>query len=97
MTKFTRVLLIVVVSLLVICYVGSYLWISRRGYADAEQFGFAGFYYTLPEPNDRWRRGHSVLVIFYHPLNAIDQWCGTGRAIGGEPMWGLPASRPIAE
>ena len=44
-----------VVALLVAGYVASYLWLSRRGYEQADEWHCVGFFYFTPEPTDAWR------------------------------------------
>jgi hypothetical protein len=61
-------------ALLLSC-VGSYGWLSRRGFAEAPEFGIAGFLYVS------WADAaasedlslHHALAGFYRPLNWIDQ------------------------
>src|SRR5262245_7312845 len=47
--------LLVIATLLLGVYVASYLWLSRRGYAEADQYNITGFYYFFPEDSDAWR------------------------------------------
>jgi hypothetical protein len=79
----------VVAWLLLALYVGSYLVLSRRGYAEAKLYGFKGFYYLTPENSDHWRHWNYSLVYLYAPANAVDRWLGTGRYPASEPLWGL--------
>jgi hypothetical protein len=44
-----------VLGLLFTVYVAAYLWLSRRGYEQADEWNCAGFYYFTPEPTDAWR------------------------------------------
>jgi hypothetical protein len=82
-----------IVSLVLVCllavYVGSYVVLSRRGMAMSEAAGFAGFYFFPPEDTDAWRRMNYGCVYVYYPLIMIDNWIGTGKGIGCEPMWRL--------
>jgi hypothetical protein len=72
-------------------YVGSYLVLSRQGYAQAEEYNLAGFYYFAPEDSASWRwRNYSCVFLFW-PLNLVDRWLGTGRYPASEPLWGLEA------
>jgi hypothetical protein len=75
--------------LLLVLYVGSYVALSRRGYAEADRFGMTGFYYFTPEDTDSWRRRNYACVYLFWPLNAIDRWLGTGRWPASEPLWNL--------
>jgi hypothetical protein len=87
---------------LFIAYVGSYVGLSRRGMAMSEAAGFHGFYFFPPEDTDAWRRMNYGCVYFYYPLILIDEWIGTGKGVGCEPMWhlshtySLPAARQFA-
>ena len=77
---------IVLASVLLSLYVGSYVVISRRGLAEAERYGVKGFYYVTPRQTDGWQFAHSVCKFFYSPLNAADVWLGTGRPAAAAPM-----------
>lgn len=79
---------------LLIAYLGSYLALSRRAFAESERLGCEGFYFFLP-PKDTttWRACNYGLVAFYYPLIMIEQWLGTGKCPAGEPTWKL--SGPI--
>jgi hypothetical protein len=70
-------------------YVGSYLYLSRSGYAKADEYGLGGFYYFSPENSDAWRRKQALCRFVFQPLNWIDQTIGTGRGPASEPLWGL--------
>ncbi len=41
-------------------YLTSYLWLSRRGYAEADRWNLCGFYYLTPEPTDACARNTSA-------------------------------------
>jgi hypothetical protein len=77
------------IGLLLAVYVGSYLWLSRRGYEEAERFNMCGFYYFTPEPTPEWRFKNYGCVRLFAPLNVLDCALGTGRPPGCEPLWGL--------
>lgn len=70
-------------------YLGSYLALSRRGFAHADQMGYEGFYFFPPQDNNSWRLRQQGCAVFYFPLIEIDKRIGTGRTVGSEPMWGL--------
>ena len=80
---------LVLLALLVAVYVASYMWLSRRGYAQADQWNCRGFYYFTPEPTDVWRVKHFGCARFFFPINALDRALGTGRSPACEPLWGL--------
>jgi hypothetical protein len=82
------IVLAVLVGLL-ITYVGSYFVLSRRGFAEAEAFGYGGFYFFPPKDSYTWRICNYGLVGFYYPLILIDNWLGTGKGVACEPMWKL--------
>jgi hypothetical protein len=79
----------IVCAVLLAAYLGSYLWLSRRGYAEADQYGMVGFYYFFPEESDSWRYKNYGCAFLFWPLNAIDRSLGLGRHPGCEPLWGL--------
>src|SRR4051794_14306942 len=81
--------LVLALTLLLIAYVSSYLWLSRRGYAEADQHGMAGFYYLFPENTDAWRSKNYGCVLLFSPLNWVDRALGFGRFPASEPLWGL--------
>jgi hypothetical protein len=81
--------LVLVIALLLATYLGSYLWLSRRGYTEADQYGMAGFYYFFPENSDAWRYKNYGCGILFWPLNVIDRSLGLGRSPASEPLWGL--------
>jgi hypothetical protein len=75
--------------LLLFAYVALYVGLSRRGYAEAENFDFPGFYYFTPEDSDTWRYTNYGCVCLFWPLNKLDRALGYGRPPGSEPLWGL--------
>jgi hypothetical protein len=81
--------LVLVVALLLAAYLGSYLWMSRRGYAEADQYGIVGFYYFFPEDSDAWWYKNYGCVFLFWPLNVIDRSLGFGRYPASEPLWGF--------
>jgi hypothetical protein len=81
--------LLVVGTLLLLLYVGSYVALSRRGYAEADQYSMKGFYYFFPEDSETWRWKNYGCVYLFWPLNAVDRWLGFGRPPACEPFWGL--------
>jgi hypothetical protein len=89
-----RWLLCAVVVLVFIIYVGSYLWLSRRGYAEADRYRMQGFYYFAPEDTDAWRNKNFGCVVLYWPLNAVDRLFGFGRYPAAEPLFHL-SSKPL--
>lgn len=82
-------LIVVCGGILLLIYIGSYLALSRRGYAEADLCSFKGFYYLTPEDTDRWRTANYGLAILYWPVNRLDRLFGTGRSPAAEPMWRL--------
>ena len=86
--KRKRVLL-VFGALLLLLYVGSYVVLSRRGYAEADRYNMKGFYYFFPEDSDAWRLKNYGCVYLFWPLNVVDRWLGFGRCPSPEPFWGL--------
>ena len=82
-------ILIGIGALIFVLYVGSYCWLSRRGYAEADQFRFRGFYYFFPEDSNDWRRKNDACVTLFWPINSLDQAIGLGRNPASEPLFRL--------
>jgi hypothetical protein len=82
--RWYRLAIIVLIALLVV-YVGSYLVLSRRGFADADRWDAEGFYFLPPEDTNEWRFWNYTLVRVYYPLIVIDNGIGTGRPAASEP------------
>jgi hypothetical protein len=71
-------------------YVGSYLVLSRRGFAQTEEImGAKGFYFFPPRDSTTWRVCNYGCVVLYYPCIAVDNWLGTGRHVAREPLWRL--------
>jgi hypothetical protein len=86
--RWHRLTIMVLIALLVV-YVGSYLVLSRRAFAEADRWDIDGFYFLPPEDTNEWRFWNYTLVRVYYPLIVIDNGIGTGRPIGAEPTWRL--------
>jgi hypothetical protein len=86
-------LMLVLIGLVLTVYVGLYAWLSRRGYAEADQFRIKGFYYFSPADSDTWRAKNYGCAALFAPLNAIDRAFGWGRGPASEPLWGLSRKR----
>ncbi len=89
MRKKRKRLLLVFGALLLLLYVGSYSVLSRRGYAEADQYNMKGFYYFFPEDSDAWRLKNYGCVVLFWPINLVDRCLGFGRDPASEPLWGL--------
>jgi hypothetical protein len=76
-------------AVLLLLYLGSYVALSRRGYAEADRYNITGFYYFFPEDSDAWRWKNYGCVYLFGPLNVVDRWAGLGRHPASEPVWGL--------
>jgi hypothetical protein len=85
--RWKRAILGLLTALLIV-YVGSYHYLSRRGMTEAKEFGFPGILYV------RWDEitkqdcpallRHYRLAKFYAPLNAIDcAWFGGKGPVRG--------------
>lgn len=74
---------------LVVAYVGSYLVLSRRGFALTEALGGKGFYFFAPQDTTTWRVCNYGCVVLYYPLIMADEWLGTGKPVACEPLWRL--------
>jgi hypothetical protein len=88
-SRFQRALVGAILICLLAVYVGSYLALSRAGFAYADAYDMNGFYFSPPENSDRWRFWNYTCVRLYYPLILVDNWLGTGRAVGAEPTWSL--------
>jgi hypothetical protein len=82
-------MLVGIAGLLLVFYVGSYVGLSRRGYAEADEYKIKGFYYFFPEDSDAWRRKNYGCVILYWPANFVDRCIGLGRYHAAVPLFGL--------
>ena len=90
--------LLIVFSLLLILYVGSYLFLSRRGMAEAKSCRAPGFWFLSPENTDTWRFWNFGLYGCYYPLIFLDQKLGTGMPFAAEPLWGISRDQvPLRE
>ena len=79
-----------ILILLLTLYVGSYLYLSRRGFAESDAMGCTrSLYFSPPQPSKEWERWNYGCVRFYRPLITLDCWLGTGREPGCAPLWGL--------
>lgn len=86
----SRPRLTVLSFVLLVVYVGSYLWISRKQYARADQYGLSGFNYVMPERTEHWHIRNGACLVVFGPLNVLDRILGCGRSPGmGEPLWEL--------
>jgi hypothetical protein len=70
-------------------YVGAYVCLSRRGYAEAKAWDAPGFYYFAPENTNKWRWRERAAKLVFWPLNQIDQWFGFGQSPAHEPLFDL--------
>ncbi|WP_435019009.1 hypothetical protein TA3x_001002 [Tundrisphaera sp. TA3] len=76
---------------LLLAYVASYGWLSRRGMAEAPEFGLDGFLY-VPSAEAAASQDlslHQALAGFYWPLNRIDQAAFRAPPPCGCIMWRL--------
>ncbi len=81
--------LILVIVLFGLLYVGTYLGLSRRGYAEAKRYGMKRFCY-LPTKDSHWGEiGNVWCMVAFKPLNAVDCWLGYGITAGYPPLWSL--------
>jgi hypothetical protein len=88
-----------VAGFVAVLYAGSYLYLSRRGMAEAEQFGAPFFFYVPMEevgPVSPGLARHWRLRELYAPANHLDRaLLGGGTPCGGI-TWGL-SGEPHAE
>ena len=88
--RILRIILVVLLCLLA-AYVTSYIVLSRVAIARCEAAGWEGLYFSPPEDTNAWRIKNYGCVYFYYPLIIIDEWMGTIKGIGCEPLWRLSA------
>lgn len=65
--------------LIFLLYVSSYMALSRRGFAEADEGNLKGFFYLSPEDSFRWRCGNTCCLVAFAPCNGVDRWLGCGR------------------
>jgi hypothetical protein len=94
LNKYRRWVIVAVLLTLFSVYVSSYVVLSRRGFAQADEWHADGFYFFTPQDSTAWRFANYSLVVIYYPLIFIDNALGTGRPIAHEPLWRLSAARP---
>jgi len=63
----------------VLAYVGSYYFVSRRGYAHADSIGLSKSFFFVPPEADRDGRLDGRYQRFYWPLIQLELMLGTGR------------------
>ena len=76
-------------AVLLFLYIGSYLFLSRRGFVEARAWNAMGFHFFSPQDTDRWRYSNHTCIYLYSPLIIVDEQLGTGMSPASEPMWGL--------
>ena len=80
----------IVLAAVLLLYVGSYLVLSRQGFAQSDRWGVRdSFWFFEPRDSGLWRLSNYGCVCFYLPLIAADNCLGTGRWPAGEPLLGL--------
>jgi outer membrane protein assembly factor BamB len=80
--------LLLAVGFVVALYLVSYVLMSRVGFRYANMSESAGFYF-VPPATPRGYAVHAFFVAAYSPLIALDNFVGTGRPPGEEPLWEL--------
>jgi hypothetical protein len=80
-------------AILLAVYLGSYLFLSRRGDAWCRPRGCIGFFYALPTDTPRWWTLHKVCFLVYRPANWLDRELGTGRSAVTSMMVADPTGR----
>src|SRR5260370_17671154 len=80
--RWGRILTLLVLLPLLLAYVGSYYYLSRRGIREAEKVHFNGFLYIPMEDLDIHDLSlHYKLARFYAPLNWIDRTFFSGKGL----------------
>ena len=90
--KNRRIFIVTAVVFLSI-YVGSYYLLSRRGFGEMDTWDGVGFYFITPKESNVWAVCNYGLVVIYYPLIVIDNAIGTGRPVGGIPLWRISKSK----
>lgn len=84
-----RTVALILLSMVLATYLGSYFILSRSGYAEAKRYDSDGFYYFTPQDSDAWRFWNETCIVIFWPLNAIDRALGLGKSPAYEPLWDL--------
>jgi hypothetical protein len=79
----------IIVVALMLLYVGSYLALSRQGFAQADQWYAKGFCFFTPRDSGLWRVSNYGCIAIYYPLIVVDNYLGTGRWPAKDPLMGL--------
>lgn len=79
----------IVLAAILLLYVGSYLVLSRHGFAQTDKLGAKGFWFFEPRDSGLWRLSNYGCVCIYFPLIVVDNCLGTGRWPAKEPLMGL--------
>ncbi len=79
-----RTLILVVLLFL---YLGSYLVLSRRGFAVTDEMGIKGsFWFFEPQPTAGWEIANYGCVLFYAPVIFLDYHFLGNRQPAGIPL-----------
>jgi hypothetical protein len=87
--KLRTLLIVLALGPPVLAYVGSYYVLSRRGFRESDRYGYKGFHFVPPVYGGGSERANERYFRFYWPLIRLDEFLGTGRPPGADPMWGL--------
>ena len=69
-------LLLRIAGLVLALYAGSYVGLSRRGYAEADEYKLDGFTYFCREDSEAWEFRNYSCVTLYWPANLFDRCIG---------------------
>jgi hypothetical protein len=83
--------MIVILTIIISIYTGSYLVLSRAGFSRGKRDGIGGFSY-VEVSSQHTSVLNRVLIGFYYPLWCIDRWLGTGRPLACDPLLELSGS-----
>jgi hypothetical protein len=72
--------------LLLALYVGLYVTLSRRGYAEADRYSMHGFYHFTPEDSDSGRSRNYACVYLFWPLAWGGEVSGFRAAVVAQPL-----------
>lgn len=86
----------VLILLAFVVYVGSYVALSRHGFAVSDQAGITGFWFFELRPTDAWEVSNYGCVAFYAPLIYLDYHFVGKRQPANVPLMGLSKGDVLA-
>jgi hypothetical protein len=77
--RLRTLLIVLALGPMVLAYVGSYYFLSRRGYAYGDSAGLNDVLFFAPPDTDRDGKIHGRYLRLYLPLIVLERALGTGR------------------